>query len=63
MRASARMCFSASMAHGIQHPQTGSQVREVLKRQGPNGSGKAGRVDHKGGAGTSNKARGGKNAR
>ncbi|HWH16573.1 MAG TPA: hypothetical protein VNU25_03250 [Candidatus Paceibacterota bacterium] len=51
------------MAHGIQHPQTGSQVREVLKRQGPNGSGKAGRVDHKGGAGTSNKARGGKNAR
>ncbi len=51
------------MANGMQHPQTGSQVRQQLKREGPNGSGKAGRVDHKGGAGTSNKARGGKGAR
>lgn len=51
------------MAQSIIHPQTGKQVREELKRQGPNGSGKAGRVAHKGGASTSNKARGGKGAR
>jgi hypothetical protein len=47
------------MAH-IQHPQTMTQMREEKKREK---SGKAGRVAQKGGAPTSNKARGGKNAK
>lgn len=51
------------MTKHIQHPQTQTQIREEAKRQGPGGSGKAGRVAHKGGAPTSNKSRGGKNAR
>ena len=46
-----------------QYPRTGTQLREEAKRVGPDGSGKAGRVHQKGGAPTSNKARGGKNAR
>ena len=46
-----------------QHPRTGTQLREEAKRQGPNGSGKPGRVHQKGGAPTSNKAFGGKKAR
>lgn len=45
------------------YPQTGTQLREEAKRTGPEGSGKAGRVNQKGGAPTSNKARGGKNAK
>ncbi len=51
------------MADAPQYPQTGTQLREEAKRVGPDGSGKAGRVAQKGGASTSNKARGGKMAR
>lgn len=43
-----------------QYPQTMTQKREEAKRHA---SGKAGRVAQKGGAPTSNKARGGKMAR
>ena len=45
-----------------QHPLTEEQKRQEKKRRGPD-SGKAGRVHQKGGAPTSNKATGGKNAR
>lgn len=45
-------------------PHTEDDERQKEKREGPEGApGKAGRIDHKGGAGTSNKATGGKNAR
>lgn len=50
------------MADSTQHPQTEKQEREEKKRERP-GGGKAGRVNQKGGAPTSNKARGGKMAR
>ncbi|GEM_PF-3599719 len=46
------------------YPRTGTQLREEAKRQGPDAKpGKAGRVNQKGGAPTSNKARGGKMAK
>lgn len=45
-------------------PRTENEARQKEKRVGPDGSpGKAGRIDHKGGAATSNKATGGKGAR
>jgi hypothetical protein len=47
-----------------EYPKTGTQLREEAKRQGPGSHpGKAGRVNQKGGAPTSNKARGGKRAK
>ena len=51
------------MKNNPDYPRTGTQGREEAKREGPDGSGKAGRVNQKGGAPTSNKARGGKNAK
>lgn len=48
------------MADTPKYPQTGTQLREEAKRKT---SGKAGRVNQKGGAPTSNKARGGKGAK
>ena len=51
------------MTDAHKYPKTGKQVREEAKREGPEGSGKAGKVRHKGGAPTSNKAFGGKRAR
>ena len=50
------------MSDPKQFPHTGKKQREILKREGEN-SGKAGRVQGKGGAPTSHKATGGKNAR
>lgn len=50
------------MADSPNYPQTETQLRELKKRQKP-GGGKAGRINQKGGAPTSNKARGGKRAR
>lgn len=47
-----------------QFPHTFKKLREIEKRTGPDGvGGKAGRVQGKGGAATSHKATGGKNAR
>jgi len=60
------------MAQRIIGPHTKDEDRQKAKRTkqkhiGPLGkrgsAGKAGRIDHKGGAGTSNKATGGKGAR
>ncbi|HEY0979719.1 MAG TPA: hypothetical protein VGE23_02680 [Candidatus Paceibacterota bacterium] len=48
------------MNNAQDYPRTGKQLREEAKREE---SGKAGRVAQKGGAPTSNKARGGKMAR
>ena len=48
----------------ILKPHTKDDERQQAKREGPDGKpGKAGRIAHKGGAGTSNKATGGKGAR
>ena len=47
----------------IVEPHTKEEQRQIAKRQGKEGSGKAGRVQHKGGASTSHKEKGGKMAR
>lgn len=48
----------------VVRPHSEAEERQKEKRIGEDGkSGKAGRVDHKGGAATSNKATGGKGAR
>ena len=57
------MRFTILMTKTPNFPNTGAQVRQEAKRTGPDGSGKPGRVTHKGGSPTSNKATGGKNAR
>ncbi len=45
-------------------PHVKDDERQQKKREGKDGHpGKAGRIEHKGGAGTSNKATGGKGAR
>jgi len=52
------------MPEHILGPHTKDDERQKAKRQGPNGKpGKAGRIAGKGGAGSSNKATGGKGAR
>jgi hypothetical protein len=52
------------MADPQQFPHTGKNVREQLKRTGPDGKpGKAGRIEGKGKASTSHRDSGGKNAR
>jgi len=48
----------------IVEPHVKDEQRQQAKRIGPDGKpGKAGKVEHKGGAGTSHKESGGKNAR
>lgn len=52
------------MSEPDQFPHTQKKLREEKKRTGPKGMpGKAGRVQGKGGAATSHKGTGGKNAR
>ncbi|MDB5264770.1 MAG: hypothetical protein JWN64_341 [Parcubacteria group bacterium] len=51
------------MPEKILGPHTKDDERQKAKREGPNGKPGAGRIDHKGGAGSSNKATGGKGAR
>lgn len=50
------------MPQRIVYPHTQDDLREKKKREKPGGK-KAGRIAGKGGAGTSNKATGGKKAR
>ncbi len=48
----------------IVEPHVKDEQRQMEKREGPEGKpGKAGKVEHKGGAGTSHKESGGKMAR
>jgi hypothetical protein len=62
IQTSATGFYTAIMADTRAFPHTQKAVRELEKRQGPKGSGKAGRIAQKGKAGTSNKKKGGKGA-